>query len=766
MLSLKRRESRRFSLVQQATQANCLAGINPRERMTPAELKEKYTDDKIKAVREKFDRDYDAWSDTKTERGKDMQCISTERGPWPEEEWKARHEQGNERPCLHEDVLSQYADKVINDISLNPMGVSVRPQGEDSDEQTAEFREGRIRQVEYEQNGNYSYLTAAQNAVQGSYGCWKLESYREGKSKDSPLRRVCIEPVMDPDSMIPGFCKKPDWSDMRDCWELERMTHAEFRNKFGDRASIKNFEGVRNDYAGYKWHDDKTVTVAAWWHLEEDERFLLTIEDGSEDGVSVYEDEMEEGYEPAVKVRERSSETRRQVLKTIFNGVEALDETVWIDEGDDVNPPEIPVFWVTGRIKYQDSKRTIDSLIRKGRTGQLLYDAVISGIQERLAMVPKVKMWGPEGSFDTSTDFATIHRSPVATAEYKLVKHDNGTPAEKPEIVDIPANTADLENAKQSILIGIQNAIGMQSTERKDRAAKSGKALDQLAQEMNVATAHYFNSLRIAQERQYRVMDRIIAKTDEGKKQVPVRGVDGKTKMVKVGEGSYKGTHSVVIGSGKMYQSQQEEQSDFADSLLKIADPRVLVAVLPDAIRMKGLGAEFDKLARMIETLQPPEMQAAREGKAPDPAAQQAIAQAGKQLQALNEHAKQVEAENAQLKQEKQAEVVKMSAQERMNQDDNATKIKVAEIQASVKESADTLLAGAQQFKDTADILMGKLQMGHEHVQNELDRQHAIEQQQQAAAAASTAQEQGADLQMQTAEHAASLEPEPAETGA
>lgn len=730
--------------------------------MTPAQLKQKYTDDKVKAVREKFDRDYEAWSEIRDERGDDLQCISMERGPWPEQEWNARHEAGNERPCLHEDVLSQYADKVINDISLNPMGVSVRPQGEESDEQTAEFREGRIRQTEYEQNGNYSYLTAAQNAVQGSYGCWKLESYREGKSKDSPLRRVCIEPVMDPDSMIPGFCKKPDWSDMRDCWELEKMTHAEFLNRYGDKATIKDFTGLTKRSEGFSWHDNKTVTVAAWWHLEEDERFLLTIE--SEEGdVEVYEDEFDEGYAPAVKVAGRKSETRRQVLKTIFNGEEALDETVWIDEGDDVNPPEIPVLWVTGRIKYQEGKRSIDSLIRKGRTGQLLYDAVISGIQERLSMVPKVKTWGPEGSYDTSTSFESIHRSPVAFAEYKLVTYPDGSPAPKPEIVDIPSNTADLEAAKQSILIGIQNAIGMSSTERKDRAAKSGKALDQLAQEMNVATAHYFNSLRIAQERQYRIMDRILAKTDAGKKQVPVRGVDGKTKMVSVDDSHYKGTHSVVIGSGKMYQSQQEEQSDFADSLLKIADPQVLVAVLPDAIRMKGLGAEFEKLARMIETLQPPEMQAAREGKAPDPAAQQAVKQAAKQLEALNEHAKQVEAENAALKQEKQAEKQKMDAQERMNEDDNRTKIQIAEINASVKESADTLLAGVEQFKQTADILMGKLQMGHEHVQNELDRQHAAEQQQVAADQQAAAQEQGTGLQMAAAEHAASPEPAGAE---
>ena len=316
---------------------------------TPKKLAAKYTDEVVKAVRERFDQDYENWQDIQSEGKLDVQCRSTIRGPWPEEEWRSRHTKGNERPCLHEDVLSQFCNEIINEAEMNPMGVSITPQSEDSSEQTALFRENRIRQIEYEQNGSDSYLTAIKNAVQRSYGFWFLETYYEGNFKDPDNQRMAIEAAMDPDSVIPGFAKKPDWSDMRDCWVKEKMTHQEFRNRW-PKAKITDFRGLRTEGMEH-WFDDKTVTVAAWWHLEEDERYLLTINDGDGE-LDVYEDELDEGAPiDEEKISKRRTEVKRVILKTIFNGVEALDETQWIDEGDDINQPEIPVMVVTGRVE-------------------------------------------------------------------------------------------------------------------------------------------------------------------------------------------------------------------------------------------------------------------------------------------------------------------------------------------------------------------------------------------------------------------------------
>ena len=194
-------------------------------------LRQKYSPDKLRAIRKLFSQDVDAWVKIRKERETDMQCISTEQGPWPDAEWNARHAKGTERPCLHEDVLTQYVNQAGNQIEMNPMGVEATPRGEGATPESAEFVENRIRGIEYECQASDAYVSAAINAIQGSYGCWKLESARAGGFD----QKVCIEPILDPESVVPGFAKKPDWSDLRRCWELERLSHEEFREKYKKR---------------------------------------------------------------------------------------------------------------------------------------------------------------------------------------------------------------------------------------------------------------------------------------------------------------------------------------------------------------------------------------------------------------------------------------------------------------------------------------------------------------------------------------------------
>lgn len=707
-----------------------------------AALRKKYPAEKMTEIRAKFKRDREEWKPIQTEAALDRQCTSTEQGPWPDAEWRSRHTAGQERPCLHEDVLTQFKDQVINQMSMNPMGVDVEPQDENTNQDTAEFHEGRIRQIEYEQHGQLAYMSAVAPAVGSSYGFWELETDTDGDIKGADLQKVLISPVVDPDSIIPGFSKKPDWSDLRQYWKLERMVKAEFFERFGKKAQIRNFSELPADCNGeFEWFTDTHVTVLAWTHLEEDEHEL------DEDESQEYSDDDDSESEPPTKIT-------RTVLKTLMNGLEVLEETEWLDY-------EVPLLVVTGRVTYEKGKKKIESLIRKGRVGQLSYDQAISSIQERLAMVPKSKWLGARGQFGEGTDWGNIHRDPVAYIEYEFViDPTTQQAAPPPQLIEITANTAELEATKQSILIGIQNAIGMSSVERKDRASKSGKALDALTDEMNVATAHYFNALRIAQERSYRILDRLLNKIEGASpRRVPIRTADGKTKMVPASPAMYAGQHSVVITSSKMYQSQQEEDSDFYDSLLKEtgSNETIQLAVLPMVIRGKLGTSGGETLAKEIEAMQPPQMQAARNGQPQqDPAVQQAIQKASQHIQLQDQLIQQ-------MKQEKAAEMVKTSAQERMNQDDNRTKIQIAEINASIKESMETLDAQVAHIKNVADVLMGQVQIQHEANQADLDRQHAQQQQEQAAQAAQTQQAQGAQQQQQAAEAAQQNQPAGAE---
>jgi hypothetical protein len=707
--------------------------------MTDA-LRKKYPPERVRAIRERFDQDVQAWQKIQEEGAKDIEAISTERGPWPEAEWNLRHKKGAERPCLHEDILTQYVNLVVNQIEGNPMGIDVQPGGDGADEDTAKFREDRIRAIEYETNASHAYLTAAKNAIERSYGFWKLETaYRNAQGQ----QRMCIESVMDPDSVIPGYAKKPDWSDMRDCWEMDRMTHEEFRRKY-PKAALTDFSGLIKEAP--QWIDTETIQVAAWWHLDDDEPESDEREAQQND----------ETGDDGVKTRKRATP---KVCKTIFNGVEALDETEFPDPGDEDNgiAPEIPILVVTGRIKYERGTRVIESLVRKGRTGQLLYDYIISAIQEVIALAPKVKWIGYEGQFDTGTPWEKLHRTPIAFAEAKAHTEEAGgeqQPLPLPQFVSYEPPVQALEMAKQSVLIGVQNAIGISSTERQDRAAKSGKALEQLQQDMSTATSHYFRALRIAQERGYRIINRVLEKLEgQGEGQtVALRDVYGKHSVQQVRPDQYRGKHTVVIGSGKLYQSQQEEQSDFAESLLKIAAPEILLAVLPGAIRMKGLGEYGEELAKMIESIQPPPMQQARQQQGQiDPMAQQAISQAQQHLQAINHYAQQLEQQIQEYEAEKRGKVVDNQFKLELARIQQQTALGVAEINASVKENIAQLEAEMERIGQSIQGFIQAQDQAHTADENALDRQHD-------AALQDQAQQHQATLQDQAQAHAQDLQ--------
>lgn len=712
------------------------------------DLKKKYPPEKMRAIRKLFSQDVQWWSAIKKQSDLDIQCITTDTGdpsvvagPWPPQEWADRHAIGNERPCLHEDVLTQYVNQVDNQIQLNPMGIEVQPSGDGADEKSAEFVENRIRHWEYEEKAQLAVQNAASCAIRGSYGWFKLESAYASRFN----RKVCIETVLDPNTIVPGFFKKPDCSDMRRAWEVERMANEEHFDRFGHKPSAAFVQGdatLAEDMG--VWQDDTTCQVVAWWHLESDERELLRLQDNRE----VYADEVSTG--PALdesQVVNRRMERRNKVVKSITNGLEVLKETEFEDPGEDGVSPEIPIFGVFGRIKFEDGKMTIESLIRKGRVGQLLYDSCISSIQEEISQTPKAKAWGPEGSFDTSTPWKSINRSPIAFAEWKLVYGENGELAQAPEHIAYQPQLQALELAKDSILRGIQNAIGMSAVERKDKVAKSGKALDQLKQEMTVGTAHYFGAVKIAQERMYRMLCRVLPDMERGMDQVGQRDKFGKNKIVPMPENAYRGRHSVTIGSGRLYQSLQEKQEEFADELVKVGgDPAILIIALMGAAKMRGLGPYGDEIHDALEALlsvQYPQVTAAMnqdEQQPIPPEAMQAITQMKQQLQALNEHAKALETQVIELEEDIKAQKIKADSDQKISADDNSTRIELErmkidaqfalkniELEIKKLELEKTRISGQYGLLGkTAEIgskeRVAHATMGHESTEAERDR--------------------------------------------
>lgn len=722
-----------------------------------AEAKDKprIAEDRVRAIRQKFSDWKDAWADTFAEMDLDMLCLSL-LGPWDSEERRIRNIKGQERPCLHEDILTQFLNPVINQAEMNPHSADVQPEGPDADSDSARFVEDRLRQIDYEQNGQHAYMTGLKTAVECGLGYYEIET--EWADATSWNKSIRIRAIMDPKTVVyDPYCKKPDWSDATGAFKLSRLTHEEFRQKY-PKAKIRSFEGLIGADTS-DWMDSQTVQIAAFWERTCKNRKLLKIDDGSPQPMDMFDDEIPDnmkrrgqyleivadgmesaGYPKGRRlpiVDERKSE-KWIVKKVITNGVEILDETEWDDE-------EIPIMVMTGRVKYENGKRVIDSLTRKGRTGQMVYDYLISGMQEVIALTAKPKYEGYEGQFDTSTDLTKAMKTNVPYNEFKAKTEATGSavlPIPTFRTYDPPIQA--YEMAKQSILRSLQSALGMTSTEMKDKSEQSGKALKQLQDSMDVTTFHFYNSQKIAQLRGYNIMNRLLAKIEPGGGTVSTRDVKGKHTQQEVPEGIYGKGHKVVIGQGKFYQSQVEQQSDLADSLLATKDPTMALAVYPMAIRLKNLGAMGDELADMLEAMQPPPMQAAREKLKNKGQQPQIPPQADQAIKAQQQQSQQLQQIIQKLQQNAQMETAKYEFEKWKVTEDNKTKVEVATINASAKERIETLDQQSTAARHIADVLV-------DDAQGQADRAHDMTMQQ-------NDQAHQAGLQQGAQDHAAELQ--------
>jgi hypothetical protein len=115
----------------------------------------------------------------------------------------------------------------------------------------------------------------------------------------------------------------------------------------------------------------------------------------------------------------------------------------------------------------------------------------------------------------------------------------------------------------------------------------------------------------------------------------------------KQGSVSTKGDHLVTVSTGPTFDSERDAASDFADTLAQIS-PEMFALLGPLIVKLKNLGPIGDEMIELLETIQPPPVQAMRQSKAEqggkvDPAAMaQQLAQAKAKLQQLEAMATQM----------------------------------------------------------------------------------------------------------------------------
>lgn len=732
-------------------------------------------DDVLEELKERYTLASGQWKDIREEGTLDMRAVAGD--PWDPKDREARESKG--RVCLSLDELGQYTNQVINDIRSNERGITVTPRGAGANDLTARFRQGKIRDIEYQSNAQQAYTTMLENAVQRGYGFLRIKAQfcYPDKGFDQDL---VIEPVVNPDLVTPDPDHvRTDGADLGFLFYEERRTVKAFAREFPD-AAIRNFDSAT--VAGSSgWVSGVDLRLAEYWTKEPGAARTLLLLKPPPPSAANPNPQPIELYADAINGREPSADQilkRREVVPVVVkqyltNGVEILSETKWLG-------PSIPWVCCYGKVIYfQNAEgraaRQLLSMIRLARDPYMLYCYYRTCQAELVGMTPKFPYFVPKGQLDAA-NLALLEQSlsqPVAVIEY-LTKTASqpegglGPPTRQPYEPPIAALEMGAEGARRAI----QAAIGASPlpTSAQRRNEKSGVALKQIEDTAQKGSFHFTDHHDEGVQRAGAILNECIPLYYDTARETSIRDAKDQPQIVTINRPGAKnpegfgdlidaarGEHDVTISVGPKKDSERDAASDFADQVIsnpqlaQVVGPQKMTELIASAIRLKNLGPIGNEMA---DTISPKE-----KDKVDPRQVQQHVGELEAQLQKLQqiatEQAKVIQTDQVKGGVQVKLKMLELDFQRWKTIADNATKLHAARISAA-KETATSVLEAQEEAialdrELAADAAGAQRDAAHDVGLAALEHAHALEQGQQAHDQALAQGAQQADLLAQAA---------------
>ena len=456
-------------------------------------------EDRIKEINDNFDYCVKAWEETRREGAMDMKYISGD--PWDSAEKESRTKTG--RLALVLDELNQYNNQIINNVRMNKRAIKFNATGEGANDKKAAFRQALARQIEYKSKAQQAYITAFENAVQRSYGYFRIKT--QYISDDGFDQEIAIGRIPNPDSIyLDPDAKEADFSDMKFAFSIDFIRKEQFKSDYPN-AQIHDFTS-EHQVAAPHWIKDKHIQVAEYWKVNEKKQWLYLLD--TPERTKIYHNALPKGTKVDRKevtvtwpsgrknfILNMRETVKRKIVKYITNGVEILEEVDWPGKW-------IPIVPVWGKEIYVDtgggSKRILLSATRLARDPYMLYCYYRTCEAELVSMTPKTPYIGYEGQFDGQKEkWQNVNRVPQAYLEVKPVLDATGQAVlPLPKRQEYVPQIAPLEMGAESAKRAIQAAFGMHnaSVGKLDGARQSGVAIDKLDTQSDQGSHHFIDN--------------------------------------------------------------------------------------------------------------------------------------------------------------------------------------------------------------------------------------------------------------------------------
>lgn len=646
--------------------------------------------EELAEIREKFKKAINYWSDDRAAALDDIKFRAGDQ--WPEEVKNQREK--DLRPCLTVDKLNQYVRQIVNDGRQNRPSIKVRPVDGGSDIATSEIFSGIIKHIEDQSGADAAYDTALDCSATSGTGAFRvLTDYVHDETFD---QEIYIRRIRNPLSVvIDPLSKEADASDMKFCFVIDEMSKEEFEDKYPGKTP-KDF--VTDDTIS-DWYGEK-VRIAEYWEVEENDRMLYLLEDGTTVAEDEYKALESEGMSLESRVKDKRNIPTRKVFRSLICGSDYLEEPVeWAGKW-------IPVLLVFGNESDIEGKVTHSGIIRPSKDPQRLYNYSRSAFAERVALTPKAPWVAAEGQVeDYENEWNTANTKNHSVLRYKpttLAGHQVPPPQRQPAS-DIPSGFAqDMQISEHDI----QGAIGMYSSSLGAPSnERSGKAILARQREGDTGTFHYHDNLNRAIRHCGRILVDLIPKIYDTNRVVRILGYDGKPDQVQLNPdiqtASQKlglkniynlsvGRYDVTISTGPSYNTLRVEAAESMASMVQ-AQPE-LMAVVGDLMvkNMDWPGAE--EISERLKIMLPPQIQEAEQAKKQGISPE--VAQMQAQVQQIMEQAEQKILELQQVAEELQSKLQDKS---------------ISEQTAYVKAQTDQAKLQIEQFKAETDRMQAEI---------------------------------------------------------
>jgi len=684
----------------------------------------------LKEIRENYTIYKEVWRPIIEEGDKDMLAVGG--NPWETKEREFRDKY--DRPVMTWDELSPYINQLVNDPRQNKRAIKINPRGAGATNITAQLREDKMREIQYNSRAQSAFTTAFQGAAERSYGWFGINArlVADGLTEDQYNELIKTAPeklfeqelyiyrIANPNSVLPNPAyKEQDASDMTECFVTERVQRAEFKRRWKG-AKFVDWQG---DYAEQApgWQEEKIVQVAAYYKaiIKRKKLYLLDGLNNAEDRVALYGDELpgdsknpqeredewlaDEKNKKRIR-RDRTIETRR-IKQYWTNGLEILEES------DEIPIRWIPLILVAGKEMWIDegggAKRRLLSLIRLARDPYMAYCYIRSSEAEEAGMAPKSPIMGYAGQFETDREaWENLNKIPRPFIQVDAVTD----PTDPNKLLPMPTrpqfqpNFQSYEVFAEAARRAIRTACGGSDlpTAAQRINEKSGVALKEIEANEDRGTFHFIDNFNFSLEHAGRVIDAWFPYVYDTKRDIAIMKADGEFKTVTINDEQYiekdadgqaiqqhydatTGDHGVTVSTGKDAASQRDEVRDLLSNVMgelqqiaAIAPPGAAAKLLALNIRLAALGPLGDEMA---DTLDPPDADKQKVA-----ALQKAQQETQMQQQVIVEMQKELE----KLKLEKAGKVIDNEYEKQFQQLNNDMKILVALIQAkSQKEDQE-----------------------------------------------------------------------------